>query len=193
MKKIILVFLGFCVVLTVYAQKITIKKGTILKYKINDVKDFIITFTNVGKTVSFTWQRISDEDTTSGTVRINEKALATSRNYINSFADDSHLKLTDASTVILSKLNFTELLKKQKTRMSPGNYDPMQGFKNETKKMKGETVKITINGVLTEIKPLVAVKQSDESNFIVSTKECNFPLILAMKLDFDINLEEVIQ
>jgi hypothetical protein len=99
MKKIVFTFLVIFVGLFATAQKINIKKGTILKYKINKEIDFIITFTNVGKTIAFGWQRINGEDTSTGTVRIGEKALVSGKKYVNSFKRDTETKLTDASTL----------------------------------------------------------------------------------------------
>jgi hypothetical protein len=194
MKKTFLLLALIVFSISLNAQKIIIKKGTTLIYDVGDGDyTFKVRFTEVGKTVSFNWE-MTNKDSSKGSIVLTENALAKSKRYIN-YLKPGNLTLNMASTVILSKLNFTELQKKGQTKMSHYKTEKLVTWTNSKK--DSDTLKraVIINGKVTKIACLATYNIDEEDDAqctILVTPNCNFPLITYMQLDFDIELKEVI-
>lgn len=192
MKKIILFFTILSLSTVTYAQKIQIQKGTNLIYEVGDNNYlFKVHFTEVSKTVSFTWE-MTNKNMSKGTITISENALANCNKYVN-YLRSGDLNLDDASSVIMSNINFKELLQKKETQMSHlknENLVSWKLFENESQALHPE---IKINGKLTPITLLVSGYKDDGGidYLVATTSDCNLHLIVYMDLGFTIKLKEV--
>jgi hypothetical protein len=192
MKKTILFFVIVCICEVSNAQIIKIKNGTNLVYEVGDNNYlFKVHFTEVSKTVSFKWE-MTNKNMSKGSITISENALANCKMYFN-YLRSGELNLDDASSVIMSNINFTELLQKKETQMSHlnnGSFVNWKLFENESQALHPE---IMINGKPTPITLLVS-GYKDEAGIdylVATTSDCNLHLIVYMDLGFTIKLKAV--
>ncbi len=186
MKKIIsLIILSLTITITNAQFSLDLKVNDKLIYDVSAGGadyTFTLKIKSLKPGFNFAWQ-MTNEDGNYGSIQVSPTAMATSKKMFNYFSRGTK-KLTDATSVMISKAAYKEIIKNKKVTLWDGEKKFLFENPDET------DFYFTING---EEKIVDAFYLSDANgNDIVILKDTANPLILKMNIGWTIKLNTIV-
>lgn len=192
MKRISLLFLFFLVLITLQCCKEKlqvadwIKPGTQFIYEVNHqgtIYDFIVNILKLAPDLNYSWQ-MTDPVNIEGVVLITASAMDSAyihKNYYNA----GEFSTSDQTSGWLSRKSFQELKDNGSTVIQNGYF----GSQFELKLQETTTLPVMLNG---EEIPLPVIYAESENGFKYWVlNDSQYPVILHMILDFEINIKSI--
>ncbi len=144
--------------------------------------NFTIKIKSLTPGFNFAWQ-MTNEDASYGIIKVLPAAMATSKKMHNYFSNGNKT-LTDATSVILSKAAYKEIIEKKKVTLEDGMATIVFENPDET------SFSYRVNGVEKNV-PAIYLS-AENGNDIVVLKNPTYPLILRMNLGWTIQLNNIV-
>jgi hypothetical protein len=203
MKKLLLLTLLFSNTSFLFAQNengFTLSKGTKLIYNVEQGAksyQFIMTITELSKSVSFNWEMTSPVNR-SGSITMTADAMKSANALFNYFSGGP-TTLTEETSVFISNEGYHSLIENKSANLSVNG---IKGSKELFKVLDGVASPVNGSNYLpysAELKGKsikfddLILENSDGNKVIRVWKNPTFPLILFMKTNFKIYLTSIVQ
>jgi len=183
----VVLLLLFISATNLFAQKINLKKNLLLNYEAitpNGVYDFKVKVEEVKKEIIFKFW-MTNEQKTSGRIILMDEALKEAFGQYNNF-NQKEVALKNLSSIWISQFVYQSLKNDGKVFISTStdltNLTELSVKKNENYEVKLDGKKVSIPAMYCETK--------EEKKYFIYDNSFN-PLILHMKLDFELRLKEI--
>jgi hypothetical protein len=159
------------------------KNSTRLLYRVNDNYQFIVTLKNLNDGIEFDWESYDTKPTSAGTVHMKKEALENGTTQFNYYLSGKNI-FYDQTAIFISKLVYSKIKKKSSILIKPSGINEILMYKSKCE------FNCKINGSPQTFKTLYA--ETDKGNKYWILDNPSVPMILSMKLDYKIVLEEII-
>jgi hypothetical protein len=159
------------------------KNSARLLYRVNDTYLFVITLKNLNDGIEFDWESHDTKPPSIGTIHMKKEALENSTTQFNYYLSGKNI-FYDQTAIFISKLVYSKIKKKSSILIRPSGVNEILMYRSKC------DFNCKINGTAQTFKALYA--ETDKGNKYWLLDNPVTPIILSMKLDSKITLEEII-